>query len=65
MEILTNFTAKEVDSITWELTDKGTIKSTQVSFDSKAKNLSVTEGTVDYGETGNVILKGTFTNVKW
>ena len=55
--------AKEVDSITWELTDKGTIKSAQVSFDSKAKNLSVTEGTVDYGETGNVILKGTFTNV--
>lgn len=55
--------AKEIDSITWELTDKGTIKSAQVSFDSKAKNLSVTEGTVDYGETGNVILKGTFTNV--
>lgn len=53
---------KEIDSIEWELTDKGTIKSAQTSFDTKGKSLSVAEGTLEYGETGNVILKGTFTN---
>ena len=30
--------AKEVDSITWELTDKGTIKSAQVSFEMVRKH---------------------------
>ena len=53
---------KEIDSIKWELTDKGTVKSTQVSFDASKKTLSVAEGTLGYGETGNVILRGTFTN---
>ena len=54
--------AKEIDSIEWELTDKGTIDQTQVSFDAKGKSLTVSEGTLEYGETGNVILRGTFTN---
>ena len=53
---------KEIDSIQWKLTDKGTIKSTQASFSADKKTLSVSEGTLSYGETGNVILTGTFTN---
>ena len=53
---------KEIDSIQWKLTDKGTIKSTQASFSAAKKTLSVAEGTLSYGETGNVILTGTFTN---
>lgn len=53
---------KEIDSIQWKLTDKGTIKSTQASFSAAKKTLSVAEGTLGYGETGNVILTGTFTN---
>lgn len=54
---------EEIASIEWELTDKGTIKSSNISFDAQAKTLSVPEGTLEYGETGNVILQGTFTNV--
>ena len=59
---LYELSAAEIDSIQWELTDKGTIKGNQASFDAQSKTLSVPEGTLGYGETGSVILKGTFKN---
>lgn len=37
------FRRKEIDSIQWKLTDKGTIKSTQASFGAAKKTLSVAE----------------------
>lgn len=55
---------EEIASLKWAITDKGTIKesSGNVTFDEQNKTISVKEGTLNYGETGNVILKAEFTN---
>lgn len=55
---------EEIASLKWSITDKGTIKgsSENVTFDAQNKTISVKKGTLNYGETGNVILKAEFTN---
>ena len=58
MEILTNFLQKKSIAYIWELDGQGNDRGTGL----RKQNLS-NRGTVDYGETGNVILRGTFTNV--
>lgn len=58
-----NMSQAEMESIVWEITDKGTVKSTTgATLDPAAKTLTVAEGTLNYGETGNVIVQATFTN---
>ncbi|MCR5543920.1 MAG: Ig-like domain-containing protein, partial [Eubacterium sp.] len=58
-----NMTQKEIDSIDWSITDKGTIKSSDgVVYDKDAGTIKVPEGVLDYGATGTVVVTGTFTN---
>ena len=52
----------EVKSIAWSMTDKGTIESDKVEFNSSERAVSVAEGTLEYGETGSVILEAEYTN---
>ncbi len=54
----------EIASVEWELTDKGTISgsSGNISYDKTSKILTVKEGTLPYGDYGNIILSGVFTN---
>lgn len=55
-------TEDEINSIVWSMTDKGTIERDKVKFDSSQRFVSVEEGTLEYGETGSVILEAEYTN---
>lgn len=59
---LYKFSDKELASIEWTLTDEGTIKSsTGASYNSSTRILTVKEKSLGYGQEGNVILTGSFT----
>ena len=55
-------TEDEINSIVWSMTDKGTIESDKVVFNSSERFVSVEKGTLQYGETGSVILEAEYTN---